>query len=191
MLCMAKTCHHTLPKWNILSGPAHPPKVNYSFRTSTSSQSEIFFQDQHTLPKWNILSGPAHPSKVKYYFQEQRSLPKWNILFQSCYCCLLRLLAFQDQHTLPKWNILSNLQQQHWERIFHFGKVYWSWKADTCNNNSFETEYFQPHILFHVGAFLMSLESWKVNFGEKYTFLSLVMIDRLFSKMFDLFIHLV
>ena len=89
--------------------PAHTPKVKYSlsklllwlahmefpFRTSTPSQSEIFsqvfivacslcsytvaFQDQHTLPKRNILSklllwlalcicisGPAHPPEVKY-----------------------------------------------------------------------------------------------------------------------------
>ena len=73
---------HTLPQWNILSqscycclfyvlaflsvsklllvlciglsGPAHPPKVNYS--VSKLLLLLLAFHDQHTLPKWNILS---------------------------------------------------------------------------------------------------------------------------------------
>ena len=70
-------------------------------------------------------------------FEDQHTLPKWNILSQSCYCCLFYVLAFQDQHTLPKWNILSQSEYIEqatitaFHRIFHFGRVCWSWKANT------------------------------------------------------------
>ena len=42
------------------------------------------------------------------------------------------VMVFQDQHTLTKWNILSNCLLVHSrERIFHFGRVCWSWKTIT------------------------------------------------------------
>ena len=41
------------------------------------------------------------------------------------------VLTFQDQHTLPKWNILIACSYMSRERIYHFGKVCWSWKANT------------------------------------------------------------
>ena len=74
----SQSCYCGLLVWSFLSGPAHPPKKKYSlkavivacsvylhFRTSTHSQSEIFyvivacslclcvlaFSDQHILPK--------------------------------------------------------------------------------------------------------------------------------------------
>ena len=92
------------------------------------TNSEIFCEKLLLLLVLCIgLSGPAHPPKVKYSVK-------------SC-CCLFYVLAFQDQHTLPKWNILSQSSYCRFERIFHFGRVCWSWKANS-NNNSFETEYF-------------------------------------------------
>ena len=49
------------------------------------------------------------------------------------------VLVFQDQHTLPKWNIPSyqiqyiacSLARLWAKRIFHFGRVCWSWKTNT------------------------------------------------------------
>ena len=99
-------------------------EVKHYFRTTTPSQSEIFCEKLLLLLVLCIgLSGPAHPPKVKYSLK-------------SCYCCLFYVLAFQDQHTLPKWNILSQSSYCRFERIFHFGRVCWSWKANS-NNNSF------------------------------------------------------
>ena len=41
-------------------------------------------------------------------------------------------MVFQDQHTLPKWNILSLLcMSKQLDKIFHFVRVYWSWKTIT------------------------------------------------------------
>ena len=46
------------------------------------------------------------------------------------------VMVFQDQHTLTKWNILSNCLLIHSrERIFHFGRVCWSWKTITYIRN--------------------------------------------------------
>ena len=106
-----------------LSGPAHPPKEKYSlsqlllwlalsarvywpFKTSTSSQSEIFyvivacslcscvlaFQDQHTSNNLRCHSTVSLETPAS-----QRE-----IFSQSCYCGLLCVFAFHDQHTLPK-----------------------------------------------------------------------------------------
>ena len=42
------------------------------------------------------------------------------------------VMIFQDKHILTKWNILSNCLLVHSrERIFHFGRVCWSWKTIT------------------------------------------------------------
>ena len=113
-----------------LPGPAHPPKVKYSlsqlllwlalsariqwpFRTSTTSQSEIFsltavivacslcsytvaFQDQHTLPKRNILS-KLLLWLARMEFPFRTSTPSQREIFsQSCYCGLFCVFAFQD-----------------------------------------------------------------------------------------------
>ena len=72
--------------------------MEFPFRTSTPSQSEIF-----------SLKSVIVACSYRISFQDQYTLPKWNILLQSCYNGLLYVFAFQDQHTLPKWNILSKL----------------------------------------------------------------------------------
>ena len=42
------------------------------------------------------------------------------------------VMVFQDKHILTKWNTLSNcLLVYSRERIFHFGRVCWSWKTTT------------------------------------------------------------
>ena len=42
------------------------------------------------------------------------------------------VMVFQDKHMLTKWNILSNCLLVHSrERIFHFGRVCFSWKTIT------------------------------------------------------------
>ena len=102
--------------------------MEFPFRTSTPSQSEIFslksvivaclyrisFQDQYTLPKWYILLQSCYYGLLYVFvFQDQHTLPKWNILSNRLWCLFLSapmyVLFLQDQHTFPKWNILSNL----------------------------------------------------------------------------------
>ena len=63
----------------------------------------------------------------------------WGSKFQFSFQVFHPYLAFKDHHTIPKLNILSLLIWARekpieliWsERIFHFGRVWWSWKANT------------------------------------------------------------
>ena len=72
---------HTLPKRNILSKLSlWLARMEFPFRTSTPSQSEIFSQ--------NCYCGLL----CVFAFQDQHTLPKRNIL-SNCYCGLLSLLV--------------------------------------------------------------------------------------------------
>ena len=110
--CSYGVYFHTLPKRNILSQLLlWFVRMEFPFRTSAPSQSEIFSQSCYCgFLVWSFLSGPAHPLKVKYslkavivacslcsytlVYQNQYTLPKRNILSPSHYCGLLSLLVY-------------------------------------------------------------------------------------------------
>ena len=111
------------------------------------------------MNKRSLTRGPAAPFlewfrtcqkhlvMVLYHMYEWHSLCSYVCLYWPEIFCLqglflsacMYVLAFQDQHNLPKWNILSllvwtrekSIEFKQLDRIFHFGRVCWSWKANT------------------------------------------------------------
>ena len=95
----------------------------------------------------SIFSVKGMLRSSSYYILElgrpQQGLPpQSNVIFclQSLVLsACMYVLTFQDQQTVPQWNILSNclnsigfsLVRISRERIFHCGRVCWSWKANT------------------------------------------------------------
>ena len=62
------------------------------------------------------------------HFLKQILFFQGNLNVIKCHCCFFHVLTFEDEFTLPKWNILSKCCYSILERIFHLGRVCWSWK---------------------------------------------------------------
>ena len=106
-------------------------EVKHYFRTTTPFQSEIFslYAVIVDLREYCTLGGCAGPERRKTLFQDHYTLPKWNIISLCCYCRFERIFHFgRVRWSWKKWNILSQCWNCIFERIFHFGRVRWSWK---------------------------------------------------------------
>ena len=127
MACSISSCtvtfqdHNTLPKLNILSKLLlWLVCMEFSFRTSTPCQREIFSQscycDLFSLLIYSGLSGPVHPPKLKYSLKVVIVVCSYGV-------------SFQDQHTLPKRNILSKLLL--W--LVLSARIWWPFRTSTLS----------------------------------------------------------
>ena len=149
----------------------------------------LAFHDQYTLPKWNIFSKLllqiALCSYVCIGLSWPNTLPKWNIFFKSVIVAcslsnereLLMEANINISHTVKLTVSLLGRMWRPWkdtacqqrtsynnkfEKIFHFGRVLWSWE---------ETPYEQATLtafqrIFHFGRVYWS---WKANTYEQAT----------------------
>ena len=133
---------HTLPKWNILSQSCYC--CYWPFRTSTPSQSEIFsqiynksFQDQTEYFTLGGCAGPERPIATITALRQNISLWEGVLVLKGQYIEQATITALRQNISL--WEGVLVLKGQYIEqatitafhRIFHFGRVCWSWKANT------------------------------------------------------------
>ena len=108
---------HTLPKWNILSQSCYC--CYWPFRTSTPSQSEIFSQiyNKSFETEYFTLGGCAGPERPIHRTSNNNSFSQNISLWEGV---LVLKGQYIEQATITAFH-----------RIFHFGRVCWSWKANT------------------------------------------------------------
>ena len=131
---------HTLPKWNILSQSCYC--CYWPFRTSTPSQSEIFSQIYNKSFETEYFTlggcaGPERPIATITALRQNISLWEGVLVLKGQYIEQATITVLRQNISL--WEGVLVLKGQYIEqatitafhRIFHFGRVCWSWKANT------------------------------------------------------------
>ena len=112
-----------------LSGPAHPAKVKYSLKSCYCCLFYVLaFQDQHTLQS-EIFCLKALIVDLREYFTLGGSAgPERPI---ATITALRQNISLWEGVLVLKGQYIEQATITAFQRIFHFGRVCWSWKANT------------------------------------------------------------